>query len=1566
MDTEESLTEAEKVFIHVFEEQALQSPGQVILEYQGLAWTYAQINEQANQLAAYLAKHVKAKECYTDEAPRVGLFLRQSPEAIIAILATMKAGIAHVPLDFQRPASQLRHMIADTGLTLIVTDVDDRELAVNALKETSEYKNVTTVDFNEAVKGVDDQVVSSERVRADTLAYVIYSSGSTSKPKGIAIPHGQLLDNAGALSAVLGDDDKVTKDSHIGGYTVLGFDASLFDMLMAFKVGACLHIIPQETRFDPPLLKDFFRDKQISHVVLLPPVMEKLADLGESALQELSALKVICATGEAFSPALVDRWQGLLPHTLLINGYGPTEAVISAMISEPLASLRETGGDVPIGKVRRGLESRLLSLNFVNEEHEPPADLQDAVNRADISEQAVLQGEEGELFLVGRHLGRYWGDNQEANKLNRQRLARLSDGRTMYRTFDGAMNRRDGNYCYTKRLDNQLKVRGVLITLEAVDDELQKACRTGVDMSAFGLSSEADYINHFYAAAQPKSDVNNDHRLYFNIVISDPQLRGALSEHDNVLFQHLINEIDDVLVEEGIQAAMRPNAYRLLSHAQETENNKLKRKYAIDEADLNLFSPQGLDQSRPDPGDVLAHELVALWSEDLNVDQAEINLGDNYEVLGGSSITIMPMLRKVKARHSAFEANMQVFRKDPSINGLMRQICRQQLNSDNVLLEKFPGETNEDSPGTSQPIIFVHALFGSAEDDYRDLLPLLKENNPNAPIAVINSPGLTDPKAMPGTLKELAQYYVDLLKQKYPRKACWLIGWSSGGSIAHTMASLMREEQVAGVIMIDTQCLSYTNQMSRKDYFKRMVDAVNYDYFREKVGYKGEKINVIAEKHNVFKKQSLKRQTAGFMTYLENQWHFLQPQAEEEGFVLPEAPEFIERREKFVSNTQCMLNLLMHYDAPKKRVKKAGLLVAEMSHEQLRGEASERQRRYLGWVKGEEVFIDRKTLLKREAEDRYHVEHDVVIKMPEKVAEAIKHTMNRLKPTKTYHLHARNQYFTGREEALVQVAQNLKEDKFSVITGLEGVGKTDMANRFMQDMRDFGEIDGVELGFDLILSLDASDLSRSLLDVASTELGDQLALKLFEVHTANAFVERVMNILIEKYSKILVYLDAVEKEEDVCDFVESAREKGCSVFVTSRNDEWQNVVKIKSENGILEAFAALPSQCLLMSADMEKYCDAIKGFQQARTKNPDKYKPLFTRDAIEEAFERHEHEIDDLNREMGINPDEHQGYFNQVNYKIEPGDYEGAQEDFTRQVAKEAFDQEIMMSSVRYSANLTQGGIRAELGEYEEAIDRYSQAIAINPDKHEGYLYRGVAKAKLGKHDDAIVDYNQAIAINSVTYEGYLNRGVSNVELGKHQDAIADFGRAIVINSNRYDGYLNRGILNLGLGNYNKAIVDCDLAIVINPGRYECHFNRGASNAELGKHEEAILDYNQAIVINPNVRRGYLNRGISKIEVGDYKEAKEDFDAAIKQDPKNAEIYQWRGFVKMQLKDYSDAITDFKLGLEFKPDDIWLKEHLEEAKELLVKQRKPYPGMFIHSVEEEDAMQYDERGRLSP
>ena len=161
---------SETVFIRLFEEQALKLPGEVILEYQGQTWTYAQINQKANQLAAYLVSQVQAEKCYSNNAPRVGLFLRQSPEAIITILATMKAGIAHGPLGFQRSAEELVHIINDTGLTLIVTNVDDRKLAIHALRQTSTYENVTTVDFKSALDSPVDQVVSSERVRADTLA----------------------------------------------------------------------------------------------------------------------------------------------------------------------------------------------------------------------------------------------------------------------------------------------------------------------------------------------------------------------------------------------------------------------------------------------------------------------------------------------------------------------------------------------------------------------------------------------------------------------------------------------------------------------------------------------------------------------------------------------------------------------------------------------------------------------------------------------------------------------------------------------------------------------------------------------------------------------------------------------------------------------------------------------------------------------------------------------------------------------------------------------------------------------------------------------------------------------------------------------------------------------------------------------------------------------------------------------------------------------------------------------------------------------------------------------------
>jgi amino acid adenylation domain-containing protein len=393
--------------------------------------TYGALKRRVAALAATLRRRLGPDQ-------RIGLLCRPSIESVIGLLAIQWSGGAYVPLDPAMPGPRLAAMIADAALAAVLVDP-----AADAAILRDAAAGLPILDYAEmAEDGSAAPEASLPLPTPEALAYIIFTSGSTGRPKGVAVAHRSLL----AIVDVRAD----VFPEPVGGALLtfpLIFDGSVMILFATLARGARL-VLPERVpdpapALDPALLCRTIAQARVTHTVMVPSLHAALLDAAQPG--EFDGLVACAVAGEACDGDLVRRHFAALPHTALVNEYGPTEATVwaSAYRCRP----DDAGTSAPIGFPIRGTAIYLL----------------------DAHQRPVVPGTPGEIVIGGRGVALGYVGNAA---LTAERF--LPDpwstdpwagesGNRMYRTGDRAVARADGALLFLGRSDQQIKLRGYRI-----------------------------------------------------------------------------------------------------------------------------------------------------------------------------------------------------------------------------------------------------------------------------------------------------------------------------------------------------------------------------------------------------------------------------------------------------------------------------------------------------------------------------------------------------------------------------------------------------------------------------------------------------------------------------------------------------------------------------------------------------------------------------------------------------------------------------------------------------------------------------------------------------------------------------------------------------------------------------------------------------------------------------------------------------------------------------------------------------------------------------------------------
>ena len=424
--------DAARLLPELIAEQARLQPEAIALVHDGERIAFTELEARANRLAQLLVAHGVRPES------RVGVSLERGNGMIVAMLAVLKSGGAFVPLDPDYPRERLSYMVEDSGLKWLITSSDLAERL--PLGEGVEQLYLDQLDLS-----AFDSAVSAVQLHPLNLAYLIYTSGSTGQPKGVAVNHLGLTMHVQTIGQRYG----MTPDDVELHFASISFDGALERWTVPLAFGSRLVIRDQEL-WSAEKTCQVIADEGVTISCLPPSYAQQLLDWVESQNLKLP-VRSWTLGGEAFTRETYERLQKVLQPQRIINGYGPTETVVTPLIWEAFPGDSIEAAYAPIGNPvgPRSLYVLDAELNL------------------------LPIGVAGELY-IGGEVGLARGYFQRP-ELTAERF--LPDpfgtaGERMYRTGDLVCWRADGTLDYLGRIDHQVKIRGFRIELGEIESQL--------------------------------------------------------------------------------------------------------------------------------------------------------------------------------------------------------------------------------------------------------------------------------------------------------------------------------------------------------------------------------------------------------------------------------------------------------------------------------------------------------------------------------------------------------------------------------------------------------------------------------------------------------------------------------------------------------------------------------------------------------------------------------------------------------------------------------------------------------------------------------------------------------------------------------------------------------------------------------------------------------------------------------------------------------------------------------------------------------------------------------------
>ena len=442
------------------------------VRYGEVSLTYGELEQRSNRVARALAQEgVRARD-------RVGLHMKKSPEALVALFAILKAGACAVPVGPGTPPARFRDIADQCAMRAVIGDEDAlTRLGAEVFDAPSVECALVTDGAGESLEGMAVRPVAladAEAVHSGDppavpvidrdLAYVLFTSGSTGSPKGVMLSHQAVL----TFVTWASDEFAIRGEDRLSNHAPLNFDLSTFDIYAAMGAGASVTLIPENLAMFPTRLAELIERAGITVWYSVPSVLTLLVTRGGLDRRDLRDLRVVLFAGEVFPPKYLRSLMLTLPGPRYANLYGPTETNVCTY-HEVSGPPEADGPPIPIGRACANTRTVVLDADGV---------------------PVTEPGGQGMLYVGGSCLmDGYYGRPAETEAVFTTNP--LVEGREerLYCTGDLVSIGADGEYLFLGRRDHMVKVGGFRIELGEIETALY--AHAGVrDAAAVALPDE--------------------------------------------------------------------------------------------------------------------------------------------------------------------------------------------------------------------------------------------------------------------------------------------------------------------------------------------------------------------------------------------------------------------------------------------------------------------------------------------------------------------------------------------------------------------------------------------------------------------------------------------------------------------------------------------------------------------------------------------------------------------------------------------------------------------------------------------------------------------------------------------------------------------------------------------------------------------------------------------------------------------------------------------------------------------------------------------------------------------